>query len=204
MLIRTFPTWSLELEINGQWPWQRRAAAGATTPPSTKTQGHEMLLAVVAGWAMFRYLNADHPWTLNSPMVADRARSACDQLSKDVRAVAGRGSSEAEVAARIRAQDEGIRRLIASMNDLGQDRLQADHPAEFWVQDWQTLLDLRETYADDLLAGRHPTLVIPTVDDIPITHRMTELSSYTGVETSQRFHKPPSKHRLTSQRRPAR
>ena len=27
VLIRTFLSWSLELEISGRWPWQKRAAA---------------------------------------------------------------------------------------------------------------------------------------------------------------------------------
>jgi len=35
VLIRTSLSWSLELEISRQWPWQRRAAAGATIAPST-------------------------------------------------------------------------------------------------------------------------------------------------------------------------
>ena len=33
VLIRTFLSWSLELEISGQWPWQKRAAATSTIPP---------------------------------------------------------------------------------------------------------------------------------------------------------------------------
>lgn len=134
------------------------------------------------GYGMYGYAGADHLGILDSPIVADRAQSACDQLSKDVRAVVDSGSGAVEIAARIRAQDAGISRLIASMNELGPDRLRGDHPAVYWVQDWQTLLDLREDYADDLVAGRHPTLVIPTVDAIPITHRMTDLSFCTMVD----------------------
>ena len=35
VLIRTFLSWSLELEISGQWPWQKRASASSPTanPP---------------------------------------------------------------------------------------------------------------------------------------------------------------------------
>ena len=32
VLIRTFLSWSLELEISGQWPWQKRASAGSPNP----------------------------------------------------------------------------------------------------------------------------------------------------------------------------
>ncbi len=42
VLIRTFLSWSLELEISGRWPWQKRSAAavadddaGADAAPST-------------------------------------------------------------------------------------------------------------------------------------------------------------------------
>ena len=30
VLIRTFLSWSLELEISGRWPWQKRSAAAAS------------------------------------------------------------------------------------------------------------------------------------------------------------------------------
>ena len=33
VLIRTFLSFSLETEIEGQWPWRRRGAAGAETSP---------------------------------------------------------------------------------------------------------------------------------------------------------------------------
>ena len=33
VLIRTFLSFSLETEIEGQWPWRRRAAAGTDTSP---------------------------------------------------------------------------------------------------------------------------------------------------------------------------
>lgn len=32
VLIRTFLSWSLQLEIDGHWPWQRRGVAGSTLP----------------------------------------------------------------------------------------------------------------------------------------------------------------------------
>ncbi|HEY1388239.1 MAG TPA: DUF1622 domain-containing protein [Ktedonobacterales bacterium] len=32
VLVRTFLSWSLEVEINGEWPWRR--ARTATTPPA--------------------------------------------------------------------------------------------------------------------------------------------------------------------------
>jgi uncharacterized membrane protein len=37
VLVRTFLSWSLEVEINGEWPW-RRARTQATQPPSALAQ----------------------------------------------------------------------------------------------------------------------------------------------------------------------
>ena len=33
VLIRTFLSWSLELEIEGRWPWQKAPAQGLSSPP---------------------------------------------------------------------------------------------------------------------------------------------------------------------------
>jgi len=38
VLIRTFLSWSLELEITGAWPWQKRAAAAAVVQAASPAQ----------------------------------------------------------------------------------------------------------------------------------------------------------------------
>lgn len=40
VLIRTFLSWSLELEISGRWPWQKRAAH-ASSPRPTRHDGED-------------------------------------------------------------------------------------------------------------------------------------------------------------------
>lgn len=35
VLIRTFLSWSLELEISGRWPWQKGAAHASPLPPTS-------------------------------------------------------------------------------------------------------------------------------------------------------------------------
>lgn len=35
VLVRTFLSWSLEVEINGRWPWQRARVPDAAAPAST-------------------------------------------------------------------------------------------------------------------------------------------------------------------------
>jgi hypothetical protein len=47
-------------------------------------------------------------------------------------------------------------RLVTSMKSLGQDRLNHDHPAQPWVADWQTLIQLREAYANVALVAIEP------------------------------------------------
>jgi len=49
-------------------------------------------------------------------------------------------------------------------------------PLRYALDDWRTLIRLRESYARDLLAGKKPHLVLPRVDGIPIAQRMTELA----------------------------
>jgi hypothetical protein len=138
-------------------------------------------LGLVAGFVavsivgMWEYANVDHLGILDSPDVVNRASQACATMAEQIAAIPQPlpGDATGEVGA-IRAQDQALGRLVTSMEALGQDRLSHDHPAQPWIADWQTLIRLRETYADDLAAGRHPTLVIPTIDGYPITHRMSD------------------------------
>ena len=128
------------------------------------------------------YASADHLGILDNPQVHDQAQAACDRLNDDVRSASPVGPSTAERVQRIRDEDAAIVRLVSSMQSLGEETLADDHPAALWLQDWQTLRSLRETYADDVDAGRPTSLVVPAKDDIPITVRMTELSSCTVVD----------------------
>jgi uncharacterized membrane protein len=38
VLVRTFLSWSLEVEINGTWPWQRAGSEGSSPSPSTLSE----------------------------------------------------------------------------------------------------------------------------------------------------------------------
>ena len=124
---------------------------------------------------LWEYANADHLGILDIPDVVNRASQACATMAQQVAAIPQPlpGDVTGEVRT-IRAQDQALGRLVTSMKALGQDRLSHDHPALPWIADWQTLIQLRETYADDLAAGHDPTLVIPTIDGFPITHRMSD------------------------------
>ena len=38
LLIRTFVSWTLELEINGFWPWQKHHVPGQTAKPDSESE----------------------------------------------------------------------------------------------------------------------------------------------------------------------
>lgn len=131
----------------------------------------------VAAWGMWAYLNVDHLGVLDDPVVMEAADRACQKLLVEVDAASPpAGASSAATARSIRLQDSAIQGLVDRMSGLGQDRLAGDHPSLFWLDDWRSLIRLREAYARDLLAGKKPHLVLPRVDGVPITHRMTELA----------------------------
>ncbi|EWT01459.1 hypothetical protein N865_10455 [Intrasporangium oryzae NRRL B-24470] len=82
-----------------------------------------------------------------------------------------------------------VRGLITAMERLGHERLAGDDPALYWLEDWETLLRLREAYAADLLAGRTPRLDVPAGEDgRPISRRMSELE---GCQVAQRLWELP-------------
>jgi hypothetical protein len=129
----------------------------------------------VAG--MWAYANADHLGILDDPVVSQAADDACRSLAAQVDATkVPSGSPPSELAKAIRAQDAAVQGLIRAMERLGHDRLSGDHPALAWLDDWHTLIQLREKYAHDLSAGLDPHLRLPTVDAIPISRRMSEVA----------------------------
>ncbi|MDC5698898.1 hypothetical protein OO014_16725 [Intrasporangium calvum] len=141
-----------------------------------------MLGFAVAG--MWAYANADHLGVLDDPVVSQAADDACTSLAAQVDAAkVPSGSPPSEFARAIRAQDAAAQGLIRAMEGLGHDRLAGDHPALYWLDDWRTLIQLREKYAQDLGAGLHPHLKLPTVDGIPISRRMPEVADCQVVQS---------------------
>lgn len=141
---------------------------------------------VVAFWAlgMWSYANADHLGVLDDPVVVLAADGACRTLAAHVEAATvPAGSPTHELVGALHAQDAAARGLISAMEELGHDRLAGDHPALNWIEDWRTLIELRETYAGDLSAGLHPHLTVPTVDGISISRRMSEVADCQVVLT---------------------
>ena len=92
-------------------------------------------LVLVAGFGavsivgLWRYANADHLGILDDPDVVNRASLACATMAQQIAAIPQQqpGDVTGEVGA-IRTQDQALSSLVASMQALGQDRLNHDHP----------------------------------------------------------------------------
>jgi hypothetical protein len=65
--------------------------------------------------------------------------------------------------------------MVTRVSGLGADALREDRPAERWLADWKSLIAARETFADDLAAGRNPSFRLPASDGVPITDRMNSV-----------------------------
>lgn len=133
-------------------------------------------------WVAFLvvYANQDHLGYLNSVPVRNRVAEACRTLSADL---AGQTSPAAAsttdpttAAEAIRSENRTVGVMTRSVEALGQDTLAGDDPALPWLADWDTVVQLREEYAANLLAGKPARLVLPTKDGIPISWRMGDVA----------------------------
>lgn len=134
------------------------------------------MAAAAVGYGLRIYANADHLGVYDDPAVIERVEAACAELNESVEAMGPAPATEDSraVVQWMERQDDAMRALTADVRSLGQSRLEDDHPAIFWLEDWDTLLQLRQTYAADLVAGRSARLEIPRQDGVPFTERMRE------------------------------
>jgi hypothetical protein len=133
-------------------------------------------LACLFGYSLWTFANSDHYGVLDDPKVTSVVETACTTMATSVEAVPvpPPGATPDEVAATLRAQNQALKTLTKTVRAVGKATLDGDHPAQRWLADWDTLTDLRERYATDLLAGKTASFVVPTVDGVPITRRMSD------------------------------
>ncbi|MGJ7440522.1 hypothetical protein [Aquipuribacter sp. MA13-6] len=128
---------------------------------------------VVMVWGWWVYANHDRIGWIDDPVVADAAEQACARLHADLDDVpVTDGAPDAQQAAEIQTQNDIVLEMGEDVRSLGERRLSRDIPSQAWLEDWEDLVESRETYADNLLAGGDPELLLPTVDDVPIIERM--------------------------------
>ena len=139
------------------------------------------VLAVVAFvglslWGLWVYANHDRTEWIDDPVVQEEAERACVRMHTDLDDVlVADGATVAQQAAAMKTQDEVVLQMVEDVRDLGERRLSRDMPSQAWLEDWEDLVKARETYAADLVAGGSPELLVPTVDDVPITERMQDV-----------------------------
>lgn len=158
----------------GSPPAARNRSRWAVGGPAIPAVLIAVFLALSA-FGLWSYSTADHLGIFNSLDVIETVESACLTMESEVSAVPplSADARPQDLAQTIQAQNEALERLTATVRSLGQERLDADHPAQYWLSDWDTLIRLRAEYAANVEAGKPATLVIPEVDGIPITNRMS-------------------------------
>lgn len=134
-----------------------------------------LVAAVIA--VVHELASVDHLGVLDDPDVVQAVDDACARMADAVQVAAPPADGSAvAVAGGIRRQNRAITSMIAEVRSLGDDVLDGDHPAQDWLTDWATLVDLRASYADALVRGERPSLSVPMTDGLPMTTRMDEIS----------------------------
>ncbi|WP_433281399.1 hypothetical protein [Micromonospora sp. CA-244673] len=131
---------------------------------------------VVSCAGFWMYANHDRPELIDNPPVSEVAESACATMRATVVAKAVPPDAPVDAQARsIREQNAAVTVMVAQVRDLDRDLRSDDRPTDAWLADWETLLEARERYADELAAGRRPHFVVPTADGGPLTDRMNSV-----------------------------
>ncbi|WP_157180803.1 hypothetical protein [Actinopolymorpha alba] len=134
------------------------------------------LVVVGALWlaGLWTYAGHDRIELIDDPRVAEPAERACARMVAALPAPAA--GSQLDLRARVmRQENAAVMEMVRAVRALGTERLEDDHPTLAWLDDWEALVRLREEYATNLAAGRPATLVLPTIDGYPITHRMNDV-----------------------------
>jgi hypothetical protein len=124
--------------------------AGAVTAGILVLSG----LVILVGLTFNQYASADHRGILDDPDVTDVAEPAFERMTDTVRAAQPpAGATPEVVAAGISAQNKAIAQMIARIRTVDEETLRGDHPAVGWLEDWETVVRLRDDYAAALLQG---------------------------------------------------
>lgn len=126
-------------------------------------------------WMAWSYANADHLGIFDDPDVYEVVEAACQDMVEEVDALAVPDNAPAAAKqASMRAQNDAVRRMLREIRLRGTEKLEGDHPATYWLEDWETLISARETYAVTLEGGVAGPMPIPMTDGSPITQRMND------------------------------
>lgn len=134
------------------------------------------VLVFIALSRLWSFANTDDPDLVEESAIARTAASACATMrdSAAAAAVATTAPLPQRVGA-INAQNDAVIELVTTMNQLGQERLEADQPSAQWLEDWQRLVSVRDAYAVSLAAGKPAPMAIPTIDGKSLVERLNNV-----------------------------
>ncbi len=122
------------------------------------------VVALVGAFVSMIVLDArDSPGVIDDAEVVPVVAEECELMTSTVEGLPLQGTPP-ERAQRVRDQNEAVEQMVAAIRDLGDDLLTNDSPLLAWLEDWESLVDVRETYAEAVAEGRSPRLDLPTDD----------------------------------------
>ncbi|SDP54226.1 hypothetical protein SAMN04489867_2851 [Pedococcus dokdonensis] len=134
------------------------------------------VVVAVALTKLWSFANADDPDVVEQGAIARTASSACATMREKVAASAVAATQPVgRRVGGINAQNDAVSELIATMQSLGSERLEADQPAAQWVEDWQRLVTARDAYARSLKSGKPKPMELPTIDGKTLVQRLNNV-----------------------------
>lgn len=117
---------------------------------------------------------SDRPDHLDSEVLRELAAPACLALRTELDALPDLPSDATLEQRRDRVveQEQLVGRFVEQIGAVGDAALDEDEPARAWLADWQTLITIRQDYAE---AGFTGEFAIPVEDGQPITRRMNDI-----------------------------
>jgi hypothetical protein len=127
--------------------WRHRVAVGSVV-------GGLALVAVIF-LGLWQYANHDRIEVVDQPVVVYTSNAACTVMRQTVHRLAP--PAEASVPQRvqaIRAQNEAVARMLEQIRRVGLDQVNNDLPMPGWLNDWESLVRARESYAAQLAKAK--------------------------------------------------
>lgn len=149
------PAWTPPppLPVRRGWLW----AAIATSVVATLAIG-ALLAANVLTWTQ------DIPSLLNTGKVMAAVNRECSTMTSTVDSILVTGDPESQAGA-LADQNDAVLSMVDELRALPDRVRESDEPLDAWLDDWESLVEAREQYAEKLLAGRRAVFEVPLDDD---------------------------------------
>lgn len=118
-----------------------------------------LALVTVTMLGLWRYAHHDRVEVIDQAAVVYTSNAACTAMRQNVHRLAP--PSEASIPQRvkaIRAQNEAVTVMVDQIRGLGIELVNGDLPMPEWLDDWEALVQARETYAAALAKAKSGAL----------------------------------------------